>query len=91
MLIKVVILAVVLGVGNVLASREFITLVNTFLNAASWWLLISAQRKLRTEVTPKLDHVEETVTAVAQQVSSAPPSAVEGGRRAYDPPHGGDC
>lgn len=91
MVIKVAILAVFVGVVQILQSREAVTLINTFLNAASWYLLIKAQRKLRTDVTPKLAHVEEAVTAVAQQVSNAPPSAVEGGRRAYDPPHGSDC
>jgi hypothetical protein len=89
MLIKAVILGAVGtgAIGSVLHDRDFITLVNTFLNAASWYLLIKARHKLRTEVSPALAHVEETVAAVAEQVSlSSAPSAVEGGRRTYDPP-----
>jgi hypothetical protein len=82
-------LAVATGFMNGIAqNREFLTLVNTFLNGASWWLLIKAQRKLRNDVTPKLTHVEEQVAAVAEQVSNnnTTPDSLPGGRRVYDPP-----
>lgn len=75
-------------VGSLLHDRDFITALNTALNAASWYLLIQAQRKLRNDVTPKLQHVEDAVTAVAEQVNTQTPHAVEGGRRKYDPPNG---
>lgn len=70
-------------------NHDLVTAINTALNYASVYLLIKAQRRLRNEVTPKLAHVEETVTSVAEQVTqhnASLPSTVSGGRRHYDPP-----
>lgn len=83
--VNLVVSAVAIG-----ANHDLITAVNTLLNFASWYILIKAQHKLRTEATPKLEHIEETVTAVAEQVNSQTPSAIEGGRRHYDPPCNGE-
>lgn len=88
MLSKILVIGGALSTGvisSLFRDREFITLLNTTLNAASWYLLIKAQRRLRNDIAPALENVEEQVTAVANQVS-APPHAIEGGRRAYDPP-----
>lgn len=71
--------ATAVGAAQVILDRDLITAVNTALNLASWWLLIKAQSKLRHEVAPKLDHVEEVVTAALE-------TREPGGRRQNDPP-----
>ena len=76
---KVLIAAVAAGTLNVALDRDTITAINTLLNFASWWLLIRQQRNLRNEVTPKLEHVEDTVTTVLE-------TRMPGGQRKHDPP-----
>jgi MFS superfamily sulfate permease-like transporter len=65
-------------------NHDLVTAINTALNYASVYLLLQAQRRLRKTVTPKLEHVEETVTSVAEHLTTSQP----GGRRQFDPPTG---
>lgn len=79
MVIKVLLVASFSGSLTLAVNRDLITAVNTALNFASWWLLIRAQRQLRSEITPKLDTLEEAATQVLD-------SSMPGGKRHTDPP-----
>ena len=76
--VTAVIAATLTGAVSVVLDRDLVTVLNTALNFASWWLLIRAQRNLRKEVTPKLEHIEEVATTALE-------SRKEGGRRRHDP------
>jgi hypothetical protein len=81
--VKVILFTIAAGSVSIALDRDTVTAINTLLNFASWYLLIMQQRKLRREVTPKLDHVENTIDRVLE-------TRQEGGRRKHDPPTNGE-